>query len=138
MRAREYRFPRIERTDTCSSGRHFRWVTTRAPWQLISIVGAISEAGLSGLLSFTNIFSATRCSFRPVGCVPATATPLGRAVHTQMLPQGQFDAMVLKGNHRPPTLYPGLAPLLALPGEPITIRLPVSFAQTVHLGGIYV
>jgi len=33
---------------------------------------------------------------------------------------------------------PSLAPLLALPGEPITIRLPVSFAQTVHLGGISV
>jgi hypothetical protein len=44
------------------------------------MVGAISDDGLSGLLNFTNIFSAMRCSFRPGSCVPSTSTPLGRGV----------------------------------------------------------
>ena len=79
-RAREYRFPRIERTESCSSSRQFLRLRTRAPWQLISRVGAISDDGLSGLLSFTNIFTGMRCSFRLRSGVCSTSSPLGRGV----------------------------------------------------------
>jgi len=138
MRAREYRFPRIERTEIWSSGRQLLRVTTRAPWQLISMVGAISEVGLSGLLNFTNIFNDKRCSFRLKGGAGFTTAPLGRAVQHHHPPPKSFRAMVRKGNSSSPNPVPRLATLLALRGEPITIRLPAAFARTVHLGGTFV
>ena len=134
-RAREYRLPRIERTEIWSSGRQIRLVTTRAPWQLISRVGAISEEGFPGLLSVTNIFSATRCSFRSAICVPATSAPLGRAVQHQHLIAGILGCNSTKGQL--PAFYPvpRFASPLARRRETITIRQPGTLAQTVQRGG---
>lgn len=57
------------------------------------MVGAISADGLSGLLSFTNIFNGIRCSFRPGSWLPATVSPLGRAVQ-----QGQLTGWAIQRN----------------------------------------
>src|SRR6266436_3407047 len=101
MRAREYRFPRIDRTDSCSSGRQFLRVTTLAPWQLMSMVGAISDDGLSGLLSFTNIFNGMRCSFRLRSGVRSTSSPLGRGVQHRKPTTGEIQHNGTKGQRVP-------------------------------------
>jgi len=68
----------MERTDTCWSASHLRLDTIRAPWQLMSMVGASSAEGLSSLERFTNNFTAIRTSFRLKRAEDANSSPLGR------------------------------------------------------------
>jgi len=124
-RAREYRFPRIERTESCSSGRQFLRVTTRAPWQLMSMVGAISDDGLSGLLNFTNIFRVIRCSFRLRSGVRSTISPLGREVQHQHPTAGALEHNGTKGQSpasesctpEAPVFQPFCITCASLPGD---------------------
>lgn len=127
------------------------------------MVGAISADGLSGLLSFTNIFNGIRCSFRPGSCVPATVSPLGRAVQQEQLTgwgierngtKGQYRASdpVLRrlrlqrdstpaGSFRVERDHPdgtdGTGHLLAIQRDGTTIRLPGISPGTAQVGGTF-